>query len=160
MPDKRITDLPVGSPLTGTEAFLMTQGGVSKQTSPNEVRNFTSLKIQFNSILIDSAYFLNFTNKFTILNSGHNFTIDIDLSGKEDSLPVSSDSSYFLSANKTWQPVTKNTVGLNNLTNDAQIKLDDLDTDPTLAANSDTKVASQKATKSYIDNHNWDGGTF
>ena len=47
--------------------------------------------------------------------------------------------------------VTKTTVGLGNVTNDAQLKSADLDTDSTLAANSDTKVPSQKAVKSYVD---------
>jgi hypothetical protein len=42
-------------------------------------------------------------------------------------------------------------VGLGNVTNDAQLKASALDTDGTLAANSDTKVASQKATKAYVD---------
>lgn len=42
-------------------------------------------------------------------------------------------------------------VGLGNVTNDAQLKASDLDTDGTLAADSDSKVASQKATKTYAD---------
>ena len=48
--------------------------------------------------------------------------------------------------------VTKAQVGLGNVTNDAQLKAADLDTDVTLNANSDTKIASQKATKAYVDN--------
>lgn len=47
--------------------------------------------------------------------------------------------------------VTKAQVGLTNVTNTAQIPLAYLDTDGTLAANSDTKVASQKAAKTYSD---------
>ena len=42
-------------------------------------------------------------------------------------------------------------VGLGNVTNDAQLKASQLDTDGALAANSDTRVASQKATKTYAD---------
>lgn len=42
-------------------------------------------------------------------------------------------------------------VGLGNVTNVAQLPLSYLDTDVTLAANSDVKVASQKAVKAYID---------
>lgn len=45
----------------------------------------------------------------------------------------------------------KSDIGLGNVTNDAQLKVSDLDTDTTLAANSDAKVASQKATKAYVD---------
>lgn len=55
------------------------------------------------------------------------------------------------SAFKTSLALTKSDVGLGNVTNDAQLKAADLDTDGTLAANSDTKIASQKATKTYAD---------
>lgn len=47
--------------------------------------------------------------------------------------------------------VTKTQVGLGSVTNDAQLKAADLDIDGTLAANSDTKIPSQKATKTYVD---------
>lgn len=46
---------------------------------------------------------------------------------------------------------TSSDVGLGNVTNVAQLPASYLDTDGTLAANSDTKVPSQKATKSYVD---------
>jgi hypothetical protein len=52
---------------------------------------------------------------------------------------------------KTALGLTSSDVGLGNVTNDAQLKASQLDTDGTLAANSDTKVASQKATKTYVD---------
>lgn len=55
---------------------------------------------------------------------------------------------YALSANVT---LTKSDIGLSNVTNDAQLKASNLDTDGTLAANSDSKIASQKATKTYAD---------
>jgi Protein of unknown function (DUF2793) len=45
----------------------------------------------------------------------------------------------------------KSDVGLGNVSNDAQLKAADLDTDGALAANSDAKVASQKAVKTYAD---------
>lgn len=48
--------------------------------------------------------------------------------------------------------LTKSDVGLSNVTNDAQLKVADLDIDSSMAGNSDTKVSSQKATKSYVDN--------
>ena len=44
-------------------------------------------------------------------------------------------------------------IGLSNVTNTAQIPISYLDTDGALAANSDSKVASQKAVKSYVDEH-------
>jgi hypothetical protein len=49
----------------------------------------------------------------------------------------------------TWATITSTDVGLNNVTNVAQLPLSYLDTDGTLAADSDVKVASQKATKTY-----------
>ena len=49
-----------------------------------------------------------------------------------------------------FQPSNKQTIGLSNVSNVAQIPLSYLDTDITLAANSDSKVASQKAIKGYI----------
>lgn len=48
--------------------------------------------------------------------------------------------------------VTKAQVGLSAVTNDAQLKTGDLDTDPNLSADSNTKIASQKAVKAYVDN--------
>ena len=47
--------------------------------------------------------------------------------------------------------LVKGDVGLGNVTNDAQVPASYLDTDTALAANSDTKVATQKATKAYAD---------
>lgn len=55
---------------------------------------------------------------------------------------------HALSADVT---VTKGDVGLGSVTNDAQLKAADLDIDGTLAANSDTKIPSQKAVKTYAD---------
>ncbi len=52
---------------------------------------------------------------------------------------------------KTALSLVASDVGLGNVTNDAQLKASQLDTDGTLAANSDTRVASQKATKTYAD---------
>ena len=46
--------------------------------------------------------------------------------------------------------VTKAQVGLGNVTNDAQLKAADLDTDSTMTANSDAKIASQKAVKTAL----------
>ena len=46
---------------------------------------------------------------------------------------------------------TKSHVGLGNVDNIQQMPLSYLDTDGTLTANSDVKVASQKATKTYVD---------
>lgn len=40
---------------------------------------------------------------------------------------------------------------LGNVINELQLKASDLDTDGTLNANSDSKIASQKATKTYVD---------
>lgn len=47
--------------------------------------------------------------------------------------------------------VTSSDVGLGNVDDVQQLPMSYLDTDGTLAANSDSKVASQKATKTYVD---------
>ncbi len=47
---------------------------------------------------------------------------------------------------------TKTHVGLSNVDDVKQMPLSYLDTDSTLAANSDTRVASQKGIKTYVDN--------
>lgn len=52
---------------------------------------------------------------------------------------------------KTSLSLAKGDVGLGNVDNLQQIPLSYLDTDGTLAANSDTKVATQKAVKTYAD---------
>ena len=57
---------------------------------------------------------------------------------------------HALSSNVT---VTKSDVSLGNVTNDAQLKSADLDNDTALAADSATKVPSQHAVKTYVDNH-------
>ncbi|HUC89994.1 MAG TPA: hypothetical protein VMR45_04285 [Patescibacteria group bacterium] len=48
--------------------------------------------------------------------------------------------------------LTKDDIGLSNVTDDIQVKISDVDTDIQLAANSDVKIPTQKATKAYIDN--------
>jgi len=48
-------------------------------------------------------------------------------------------------------PTLKTALALNNVDNVQQLPLSYLDTDGALAANSDTKVASQKAVKTYVD---------
>jgi len=56
--------------------------------------------------------------------------------------------------------VTKTQVGLANVTNVAQLPLSYLDTDVALAADSDVKVASQKAVKAYVDAQVGGSGAF
>lgn len=64
---------------------------------------------------------------------------------------VESDLSGHIANTSNPHSVTKTQVGLGNVTNDAQLKVADLDIDGTLAANSDTKIPSQKAVKTYAD---------
>ena len=75
-------------------------------------------------------------------------------------LPIGGTANDFLAGDKTWKPVTKNTVGLDQLTNHTQLRLEDLDTDITLSANSNSKIPSQKAVKTFVDTHSWDAGIF
>lgn len=81
------------------------------------------------------------------------------LNNKEDTIPFGNPGE-FLSHNKTWVPVTKNTVGLGNLTNDLQLRAADLSNDETLSADSPTFIPSQHAVKTFVDTHDWDGGYF
>jgi hypothetical protein len=56
--------------------------------------------------------------------------------------------------------VTKDQVGLANVDNVAQVPFSYLDTDETLANNSDIKVATQKAVKAYIDSQTGGASSF
>lgn len=51
----------------------------------------------------------------------------------------------------SWATLSSTDVGLGNVTNDAQVKASQIDTDGTLTANSDASIASQKAAKTYTD---------
>ena len=80
-------------------------------------------------------------------------TFSIDTSITVDKTTVQTLTNKTLTAPVLNNPtgLTSTDVGLNNVTNVAQLPASYLDTDGTLAANSDTKVASQKATKTYAD---------
>jgi hypothetical protein len=52
----------------------------------------------------------------------------------------------------TVSGITSTMVGLGNVTNDAQLKSVDLDNDTALTANSATKIPTQHAVKTYVDN--------
>ena len=84
----------------------------------------------------------------------------LTLIGTKEPAIITGNNSYFWAGDKQWKPVTKNTIGLDQVTNDTQLKAADLDIDTTLLANSDIKIPSQKAVKTYVDTHNWDGGNF
>lgn len=70
-----------------------------------------------------------------------------------NTLTVSNAKTAYTHAGTTGNPhgTTATDIGLGNVTNVAQIPSSYLDTDGTLAANSDTKVATQKAVKTYAD---------
>ena len=51
----------------------------------------------------------------------------------------------------TWRQITREMVGLGQVADAPQILLSNLDTDPSLSLNSDSKVSSQKAIKQYVD---------
>jgi hypothetical protein len=78
------------------------------------------------------------------------FTPDAD---HEPSTKKYTDDTVSTHATNTSNPhsVTKTQVGLTNVDDVQQMPLSYLDTDPALAADSDTKVASQKAGKAYIN---------
>jgi hypothetical protein len=71
-------------------------------------------------------------------------------SAKEPGITAGTTSQYWR-GDKSWQTLDKGAVGLGTVTNVAQLPLSYLDTDTSLVANSDTRVASQKAVKAYAD---------
>lgn len=73
------------------------------------------------------------------------------LDGKEATITAGTTAQYWR-GDKSWQTLNKSAVGLSNVDNIQQMPLSYLDTDTTLAANSDVKVPSQKAIKTYADN--------
>lgn len=113
---------------------------VAKRVAVDSVQSFSSIEKDQGRANIDAASQSDLNAKQNDLGDGPNGT--------------------FLAYDRTWKPVTKSSIGLSNVTNDAQIKLQDLDTDVTLQADSDTKVPSQHAIKYYVDNKNWDAGTY
>lgn len=60
-------------------------------------------------------------------------------------------SSQYYRGDKTWQELVPAAIGLGNVDDIQQLPLSYLDTDVLLFANSDTRVPSQKALKTYID---------
>ncbi len=88
------------------------------------------------------------------------------LSGKEPTITAGTTSQYYR-GDKSFQTLDKSAVGLANVDNtsdankpvstatttalNAKLNTAQLDVDGTLAANSDAKLASQKATKTYVD---------
>lgn len=85
----------------------------------------------------------------TVLNPGANEQIQITSTGSGGGGDVASVNGVLpVLGNVT---ITKTDIGLGNVTNVAQLPYTALDTDNTLAANSDVRVSSQKAIKSYIE---------
>jgi hypothetical protein len=78
-----------------------------------------------------------------------NNTGDFDASGAASTVQTNLNTHTGNTSNP--HSVTKTQVGLSNVDNIQQLPLSYLDIDNTLAANSDSKVASQKAIKAYVD---------
>ena len=75
--------------------------------------------------------------------------VNIDLATKEDAISAGTSGQYFR-GDKTWQALDKAAVGLDNLTNDAQIPLSALDSGP--LADSSADIPTSGAVKTYVDN--------
>lgn len=90
------------------------------------------------------------TDGITDVAPSQNVVFDA-LALKEDAITPGTIAQYWR-GDKTFQTLNKTAVGLGNVDNVQQLPLSYLDTDDTLAADSDTKVASQQAVKAYIDN--------
>jgi len=154
---------PVDTDMTG----LMDSGAsnVLKKLSWTNIK--ATLKTYFDSLYLSLSGNAASSTKSTNLAGGNSTTL-------LGSIPYQSntDTSSLLSPNTTttkkflrqtgngtngaapaWDTVTNSDVGLGSVTNDAQLKVADLDTSGTLTANSDTKIPSQKAVKTYVDAH-------
>lgn len=113
--------------------------GVSLTTQPNTL-NFTGAGVT------------------ATVDASDNVTVQVDAVPPPDAstttkglIQLAGDLGGTAAAPTVTKVYTKADVGLGNVTNDAQLKAAQLDTDGTLAGNSDAKVASQKATKTYVD---------
>lgn len=82
--------------------------------------------------------------------NGTSFTCvtDVDLNTNAGTICSSGE---YLDGNGTCITMDKSAVSLSNVDDVQQMPLSYLDTDTTLALNSDTKVSSQKAVKTYVD---------
>lgn len=116
------------------------------------VKDFTEVLVK-NSVGKYDTY-KSIKGKWIQTNSNltNNEEIDKGSSGGSGSAGVDSFNSRTGAVIPVSGDYSKSDVGLSNVTNVAQLPLSYLDTDNTLAADSDSKVASQKATKSYVDN--------
>jgi len=102
------------------------------------------------------------STKVTVTDNTANNTVDLDivpanidhqtLSGAGSNNHAAIDSHLGNSSNP--HSTTKTQVGLGSVDNVQQLPMSYLDTDTSLTANSDVKVASQKAVKTYVDAQN------
>lgn len=121
---------------------------------PNEktVRNFTEVYIKNSSGAYDTYRMIK--GSWVLTNSNLNTKEIVTISGSGGSATAGVDS--FNGRTGTVVPASgdysNSDVGLGNVDNIQQMPLSYLDTDNTLAADSDVKVASQKAIKAYTDN--------
>ena len=91
------------------------------------------------------------TDKINELNNPANTTIIEKGSSGGGIVGVSSFNGRTGGVNPQSGDYNATEIGLGNVTNDLQLKASQLDTDGTLSADSDTRIASQKATKTYVD---------
>ncbi len=90
MADKKVTELPIANPLTGNEAFLVVQGGVSKQSNSDAIKLHSALQIYGNAVYLNKAHAIDFSSLFFIQHTGNSFDIDISLD-TDDTLSANSD---------------------------------------------------------------------
>ncbi len=127
----------------GGGAVDTVEGNIVDNTDPdNPVVN----QIQTNWTQADTGEPDYIQNKPTNLNQFTNGPAFVNAAGAASAAPVQS-----VAGRVGAVVLTSSDVGLGNVVNVAQLPLSYLDTDTALAANSDAKVASQKATKAYAD---------
>ncbi len=159
MPDTKISDLPSASGLSGTELVAVVQSGTKKSTvaaiqaaalmrgnhtgtqTAATISDFTEVaQDAVGAALADTATldltYLDGSNSISgaVLDSPKVGGIAVTGTPSTGQIPTATSSSA-----ATWQTPT------------AAIPTSYLDTDGTLAGNSDSKIATQKATKTYAD---------
>jgi len=135
-------DLSLGvfaTDVTGTTLSGFTTGANSTVVNTDSIEVATE-KLQGQINATNTAVGNNTTN------IGTNTTA---IAGKEPTITTGTTAQYWR-GDKSWQALNKATVNLGNVDDVQQMPLSYLDTDNTLAADSDAKVPSQKAIKAYV----------
>jgi len=133
---------------------------VNCRATPNasSIGSGTAVYKGINAGSMEFKSILSGNNILVITDDGLTITLSIDATKIDHTSLINKGSNTHaqidthIAATNNPHATTKSQVGLGNVTDDAQLKAADLDTDATLAANSNVKIPSQSAVKNYVDN--------